>query len=65
MAIEKNFPKTPTDVIYVALSLMQKWSILFKQEDKRRVLQVKESLLAGWLKVFTPSALVSTDVCEL
>jgi hypothetical protein len=51
MAIEKSFPKTPTDVIYLALSLMQKWSILLKEEDKRSVMQVKESLL-GWLKAF-------------
>ena len=64
MAIEKSFPKTPTDVIYLALSLMQKWSILLKEEDRRSVMQVKESLL-GWLKAFRPSALVSTDVCEL
>ena len=64
MAIEKSLPKTPTDVIYVALLLMQKWSILLKEEDRRRVLQVKESFL-GCLKAFTPSVLVSTDVCEL
>jgi hypothetical protein len=31
--------------------LMQKWSILLKEEDKRSVMQVKESLL-GWLKAF-------------
>ena len=41
MAIEKSFPKTPTDVIYLALSLMQKWSILLKEEDRRSVMQVK------------------------
>ena len=61
MAIEKRFPTTPTDVIYVAISLMQKWSVLLK-EDRQRVLQLKESLL-GWLKMFTPNALVSTDIC--
>jgi len=33
MAIEKSFPKTPTDV-YNAISLMRKWSALLKEEDK-------------------------------
>jgi hypothetical protein len=33
MTIEKNFSKTPTDVIYVALSLMQQWSILRVKES--------------------------------
>ena len=28
MAIVKKFPKAPTNIIYVALSFMQKWSIL-------------------------------------
>ena len=64
MAFEKSFPKMPTDVIYNAISLMQKWRILLKEEDRRRVLQVKECFL-GCLKAFTPSVLVSTDVCEL
>lgn len=34
MAIEKKFPKAPTDVLFVAISLMQKWSILLKEEDQ-------------------------------
>ena len=41
MAIEKGFPKAPTDIIYVALTLMQKWSILLKEEDR-------EKLAEGW-----------------
>ena len=35
MAIEKSFVKTPTDVIYVAISLLQRWSVLLKEKDKR------------------------------
>jgi hypothetical protein len=30
MAIEKHFPKAPSDVMYVAISLLQKWSLLLK-----------------------------------
>jgi hypothetical protein len=36
MAIEKHFPKAPTDVIYDALSLMQKWSIMLKEGERKR-----------------------------
>jgi len=31
MAIEQRFPKALTDVIYVALSLLQKWGVLLKE----------------------------------
>lgn len=34
MAIEKKFPKAPTDVVYVALSLMQKWSIKLRRKTR-------------------------------
>jgi hypothetical protein len=37
MAIEKVFPKAPSDVIYVVISLMQKWSHLLRGKDKERV----------------------------
>jgi hypothetical protein len=64
MTIEKNFPKATTDVIYAVISLMQKWSILLKEEDRRRILRVKESLL-GWLKAFIPSVAAITDIVEI
>jgi hypothetical protein len=35
MAIEKCFPKALTDVIYIALSLMQKWSFILKEGDRK------------------------------
>ncbi|KAG2534833.1 hypothetical protein PVAP13_9NG087473 [Panicum virgatum] len=37
MAIEKIIPKSPTDVMYVALSLLQKWSVRLKDEDQDRI----------------------------
>jgi hypothetical protein len=33
MAIKKKFSKAPTDVLFVAISLIQKWSIVLKEED--------------------------------
>jgi len=30
MSIEQKFPKAPTDVVYLALSYLQKWSVLLK-----------------------------------
>jgi hypothetical protein len=40
MAIEQRFPKALADVIYVALSLLQTWSVLLKEVDCQRVLHV-------------------------
>ena len=37
MAIEKIFIKMPTDVIYVAMSFLQRWSIFLKEKDKEHV----------------------------
>jgi hypothetical protein len=33
MAIEKKFPNSPFDIIYIALSFIQKWSVLLKEDD--------------------------------
>jgi len=33
MAINKAFPRAPTDIIYIALSLLQKWSAKLKEKD--------------------------------
>jgi hypothetical protein len=35
MAIEKSFAKAPTNVIYHAVSLLQRWCVLLKEKDKR------------------------------
>ena len=64
MAIEKRFPKAPTDVIYVALSLMQKWSIMLKEGDRKRFTQVKDAFMS-WMKSFKPNVEMPTDVFEL
>jgi hypothetical protein len=56
MAIEKTFIKAPTDVVYVAVSLLQRWSTLLKE---------KEDAILGWLKTFKPRSTMATDVVEI
>jgi hypothetical protein len=56
MAIEKTFIKAPTDVVYVAISLLQRWSTLLKE---------KEDAIMGWLKTFKPRSTMATDVVEI
>lgn len=62
--IEKRFPKVPTDVIYTALSYMQKWSCLLKEEDRDRIVQLKEGIMQ-WLKNFKADFHSLSDVIEL
>jgi len=64
MAIEHKYPKSPTDIIYVALSYLQKWSVLLKEADRQRTMQVKDEILC-WMRNFKPSLVVATDVCEI
>ena len=64
MAIEQRFPKALTDVIYVALYLVQKWGVLLKEVDRQRVLHVKDDIMS-WMKNFKPSLLESTDIFEI
>lgn len=64
MAIEKQFPKAPTDIIYTGLSLLQSWSIKLKEEDKARVAKITEAILC-WLKNFKPNPVLMSDVVEL
>lgn len=64
MAIDKKFLKATTDVIYIALSLLQRWSIRLKEKDQDQLLQVKDSI-TGWLKTFKPSNLQLSDVLEI
>lgn len=63
LAIEKQVPKAPTDVIYNALSLIQRWSARLREKDQEHVLQAKESI-ASWLKSFKTSSICSSDVVE-
>ena len=64
IAIEKKIPKAPTDVLYIALSLMQKWSVKLKGEDQERIMQIKASI-TRWLKSFKPNEILMSDVLEI
>jgi len=64
VAIEKKYPKAPTDVVYVALSFLQKWCTLLKQKDRVHVEKIKDDIM-GWLKGFKPSAVLLTDIMEI
>lgn len=64
MAIEKRFPKAPTDIIYCAIFLVQRWSVLLKEGDKERISQALEAILR-WLQHFKPVSTMATDVMEI
>jgi len=64
MAIEKIIPKSPTDVMYVALSLLQKWSVRLKDEDQDRISQFKDMILC-WIRSFKPNPTLLSDVVEM
>jgi len=64
MAIEKRSARAPTDVVYVALTLLQKWSIMLKEVDGERILSVKEEVLQ-WMKSFKPSVVELSDIGEI
>jgi hypothetical protein len=63
-AIEKKIPRVPTDVVYSALLLIQKWSIKLKEKDQERVLQIKESI-TKWFKTLKPSNVLLSDAVEI
>jgi hypothetical protein len=63
MAIEKRLPKALADMIYVALSLLQKWCIMLKEVDKERIMQTKCNIME-WMKTFKPSVVTTSDVYE-
>ena len=64
MAIEKKIPKAPSDVIYCAISLMQKWSLLLKEEDRETFDQAKDAIIK-WMKSFQPNTIVVSDIVEI
>ena len=45
MSTESKFPKNPSDIMYIALTFMQKWSLLLKDEDRQRITQIKDEVL--------------------
>jgi hypothetical protein len=63
MMIEKHFPKAPTDVMYTAVSFMQKWSYLLKDGDMKHIVQMKEDILK-WLKEFKSNVHSISDIVE-
>jgi hypothetical protein len=64
MAISKMFPKSPSDVVYNALSSMQKWSAALKEKDQERFTNLK-NVAMGWLKEFKPTTTFLSDVYEI
>jgi hypothetical protein len=64
MTIEKTFIKSPSDVIYMAISLLQRWSMLLKEKDRERVTQALEAI-KEWMKNFRPTTTTATDVFEI
>lgn len=64
MAIEKSFVKSPSDLIYMSISFLQRRSMLLKEKDKVRVIQVLESI-RQWMKNFKPNSTSATDVYEI
>jgi hypothetical protein len=64
MAIEKKFPKAPTDVIYCAISILQKWRLLLKEGDKKFFDQAKDDIMK-WIKGFQPSKYSMSDILEI
>lgn len=64
MAIEKVFPKAPTDVIFVALSLMQKWRVSLKEKEQGSFDSVSARIV-DWMKQFKPTQQLMSDVVEI
>jgi hypothetical protein len=64
MAIEKCYPKAPTNILYDALSLLQRWSLLLKVIDKEKVDQANVMLLR-WIRNFEPSLVMPTDIVDI
>jgi len=63
--IEKHLPKAPTDVVYIALSFMHKWSGLLREEDRERITHLMKEDIMQWLKNCKTSAIRLSDVVEI
>jgi hypothetical protein len=64
MAIEHKFPKSPTDVIFLALSYLHRWAVLLKEADRERSETIKGEILS-WMKTFKPNDMLCSDIVEL
>lgn len=63
MAIKK-FPSNPTDIMYIAMPILQKWRPLLKEKDQAKVPDVNDRIIR-WLKDFDPASTLLTDVYEI
>jgi hypothetical protein len=64
MAIQHEFPEYSSNIMYSAVTFMQKWSILLKEADRVRTKQVKDNIML-WIGSFKPTVFTSTDVVEI
>jgi hypothetical protein len=47
MAIEKKFPSSAIDVMYKSDMLLQKWGILLREEDRRKLGEKEKAWRGG------------------
>jgi hypothetical protein len=50
--------------MYVAISLLQKWSLLLKGKDKERIDHVLKTV-SNWMKSFCLNRIMLSDVLEI
>jgi hypothetical protein len=48
----------------MAISLLQRWSVLLKEKDRERVTQALEAI-KEWMKNFRPTTTTAIDVFEI
>lgn len=62
MSIEQKFPKAPTDVVYLASSYLQKWSVLLKDGlGTHGGVEVTNGEIMSWLRCFKPNKVMTSD----
>ena len=64
MTIEKTFPNNSIDVVYSAISFMQKWWRLLKPADQEKLTEAVDAM-RNRLNSFNPSNVVSTVIVEI
>lgn len=62
MAIEKLFPN-PTDVIFSGISLLQKWKMVLKEKESRKVDECAEAIIKHLKQARQVE--VATDIMEI
>ena len=64
MGIVRFFPNNPIDVLYHAVSFMQKWLRLLKQDDQVKLAETMLKI-GNWLKDYFPLVTFPSDIVEL